>query len=136
MLWENIKVNLKATNMDLTDPINDYVISRVTNFGKLLKKIQSNGGEVLVYFEVAKTTNHHKKGSVYRSDCSITVDGENFYTSAEEEDLYASIDACKDKIFREIKRGKNKKEVLFRRGARSIKKMFRGLSKRNPFTSK
>ena len=138
MIWEDIKINIKATNVDLTDEIHDYVVKKVTNLGKLLRKFQDQGAEVLVQFEVAKTTNHHLSGDkLFRADCNIAINGiGDFYAHQEEQDLFAAIDSVKDKLFSEIRRGKNKKEVLFRRGARSIKKMFRGLSKRNPFTSK
>ena len=126
MIWENINVNLKATNMELTSAIEDYVVSRVTNLGKLLKRIQEEGGEVLFQFEVAKTTNHHKGGQVYRADCNVTINGENFYSSSEQEDMYAAIDDCKDQLFAEIKKKKERKSTLFMRGAKKLKDMMKG----------
>lgn len=131
-----MKINLKATNMELTPAIHDYVIKRVTNLGRLISKIEEKGGEANINFEVAKSTNHHKSGNVFHSDCLINIKGEEFYGSADEEDLYASIDAVKENLFREISKNKDRRQTLFTRGARSIKKMLKGLSKRNPFTSK
>jgi len=131
-----MKINLKGTNMELTPAIHDYVVKRVTNLGKLLSKIEERGGEVNVNFEVAKTTNHHKSGEFFHADCLINIEGGKFYTSADEEDLYAAIDAVKESLFRDISKNKDKKQTLFKRGAASVKKMMKGLSKRNPFTSK
>ena len=129
-------INLKSTNMELTPAIRDYVIKRVTNLEKLLSKIEEKGGEVNVNFEVAKSTNHHKSGDVFHADCLINMKGEKFYSSADEEDMYAAIDRVKENLFREISKNKDRKQTLFRRGAQSVKKMLKGLSKRNPFTSK
>lgn len=125
MVWEGIKINLKATNMDLSDPVVDYVVKRVTNLGRILKKIQNAGGEIVFHFEVAKTTNHHKSGEVYRADSNVTIDGEQFYASSEKGDLYAAIDDCKDKLFIEIKKKKDKTKTLYKRGAQKLKDMVR-----------
>ena len=122
--------------MELTPAIHDYVIKRVTNLEKILSKIEEKGGEVNVDFEVARTTNHHKSGEVFHADCLINIKGEKFYTSVDEEDLYAAIDAVKENLYRDISKSKDRKQTLFKRGAASVKKMMKGLSKRNPFTSK
>ncbi len=131
-----MQINLQAKNIELTPAIRDYVIKRVTNLEKLLKKMEEWGGEVVVRFDVAKTTNHHKMGEVFRADCSINIKGENFYAGVDMEDLYSAIDQVKEDLFREISKNKDRKQTLFKRGAASIKKMMKGLSKRNPFTSK
>ena len=125
MEWEGIKINLKATNMDLSDPVTDYVIKKATNLGKILKKIQDAGGEVMMNFEVGRTTNHHKSGQVYKADSHVTIDGEQFYASSEQDDLYAAIDDCKDKLFAEIKKKKDKTKALYKRGAQKLKDMVR-----------
>lgn len=122
--------------MELTPAIHDYVIKRVTNLEKLLSKIEEDGGEVSVNFEVGKNTNHHKGGSVFHADCLINIKGEKFYGSSDEEDLYQAIDKVKESLFREVSKNKDRRRTLFKRGATSVKKMLKGLSKRNPFTSK
>ena len=129
-------INLKGKNIELTPAIKDYVIRKVTNLEKLLSKIEKGGGEALINFEVGKSTNHHKSGDVFHSDCLIKINGEEFYSSADGEDLYQTIDEIKESLFNEIEKKKNRKQTLFRRGALSVKKMLKGLSKRNPFTSK
>ena len=131
-----MQVNLQGKNMELTGAIKDYVTKRVTNLEKLLSKIEEKGGEARVKFEVSKNTNHHRSGIVFHADCLINIQGEEFYSSADEEDLYAAIDAVKESLFREISKNKDRRQTLIHRGARSIKKMLKGLSRRNPFTSK
>ena len=90
----------------------------------------------MVNFEVSKSTNHHKSGEIFHTDCLIKIDGKEFYASSDKEDLYGAIDATKDTLFYEINKDKDRKQTLFKRGALSVKKMLKGLSKRNPFTSK
>lgn len=131
-----MKINLQGKNMEVTEAIRDYVLKRVTNLEKLLSSIEKNGGEVRVHFEVGRSTNHHKSGLVFHSDCLINIKGEEFYASADKEDLYESIDEIKENLFNEISKNKDRKRTLFKRGAASVKKMLKGLSKRNPFTSK
>ena len=127
-----MNINLQAKNMDLTEAIRDYVLNKDTNLGRLL--LNKNG--LNISFEVSKNTNHHKAGKVFHADCLVNLEGEKFYASADEEDLYQAIDLVKENLFREISKNKDRKQTLFKRGATSIKKMLIGLSKRNPFTSK
>ena len=131
-----MQINLQGKNIELTEAIKDYVLKRVTNLEKLLSGIETRGGEVSVNFEVAKTTNHHKSGKIFHTDCLINIDGKEFYSSADADDLYAAIDEIKEILFNDIQKNKDRKQTLFRRGAASVKKMLKGLSKRNPFTSK
>lgn len=122
--------------MDLTEAIHDYVYKRVTNLEKLLSRIEEGKGGVMVNFEVSKSTNHHKAGEIFHADCLINIDGKKFYGSSDNEDLYSAIDELKETLFNEIGRDKDRRQTLFKRGAASVKKMLKGLSKRNPFTSK
>ena len=130
-----MEIKLLAKNMLLTQPIKDYVEKRVTNLGKLLSKIEAKDGEVRVNFEVSKNTKH-KSGVVFHSDCTVNINGKKFYASSDKADMYEAIDAVKDALFMEINKNKERKNTLKTRGARSVKKMMKGLSKRNPETSK
>ncbi len=131
-----MQIDLQSKNIELTDAIKDYVIKKVTNLEKLLSNIETNKGEARVKFEVAKTTNHHKAGEIFHADCTISVDGQKYYGESDHEDLYTAIDVVKEQLFNDIGKNKDRKQTLFRRGAASVKKMTKGLSKRNPFTSK
>ena len=131
-----MQINLQGKNIELTEAIKDYVLKRVTNLEKLLSSIEENGGEVKVNFEVGQSTRHHKAGEVFHSDCLINIDGKKFYYGTDKENLYESVDEVKERLYEEIRREKERKQTLFKRGAASVKKMLKGLSDRNPFTSK
>jgi len=116
--------------MELSDSIRDYVEKRITHLGKLLAQHE---GEVNIDFEVSKTTNHHESGKIYRADCNVTMFGPGggmFYSSSDQEDLYAAIDDVKDKIFKEVKRTKSRKQALWKKGATRLKSILKGLTKR------
>lgn len=117
--------------MELTGAINDYVNSRLSKIAKYAKDGVMSG-----HVEIGKTTNHHKQGDVFKAEFSITMNGEKFFAVSEKEDLYAAIDDAKEEISRSISHTKDRKQTLFKRGASSVKKMLKGLSDRNPFTSK
>ena len=122
--------------MELTEAIKDYVSKRVTNLEKLLANIETNKGEARVKFEVKKISNHHKTGEIFHADCTINIDGNNFYGKSDHADLYTAIDEVKEQLFNDISKNKDRRQTLFKRGAMSVKKMVKGISKRNPFTSK
>lgn len=126
ILEEHINVSLKGTNLELTEAIYDYVVKRVTNLGKILGKINE---EVHVFFDVGLLTNHHKKGDIFYATGLVKIGGQEFYYSANNENLYAAIDEVKEKLFREIRQNKTKKQTLFRQGATKIKSLFKGITK-------
>ena len=131
-----MQINLQGKNIELTESVKDYVFKKVTNLEKLLSNIETKKGEARVNFEVTRTTNHHKAGDIFHADCIINIAGEKFYGSSDHEDLYSAIDEVKEKLFSEIGKTKDRRQTLYKRGASSVKKMLKGLSKRNPFTSK
>ena len=131
-----MQIKFQSKNIELTDAIEDYVLRRVTNLEKLLSDIEKQKGEARVKFEVAKTTNHHKTGEIFHADCTIDIAGNKFYGSSDHLDLYSAIDEVKERLFNDISKNKDRRQTLFKRGATSVKKMLKGISKRNPFTSK
>jgi putative sigma-54 modulation protein len=126
-----MNINIKATNIELTDAIRDYVEKKVESLEKFL-----NNDNVQVQVEVAKTTNHHKNGEVYKAEFDIRANGKKFFTVAESEDLYSAVDMARESMISELTHNKDRERTLYKRGAISVKKMLKGISKRNPFTSK
>ena len=126
-----MNINIKATNMELTDAISDYINKRLSGLNKFLKN-----GEMIARVEVSKTTLHHKHGDIFRAELFIEILGKEFYTFSEKDDLYAAIDDAKEELFRQVSSDKKRKQTLFKRGSMSVKKMLKGISDRNPFTSK
>ncbi|MDE2031273.1 MAG: ribosome-associated translation inhibitor RaiA [Patescibacteria group bacterium] len=127
-----MNVNIKATNIELTNAISNYISKKITSIEKFSKK----NGKIFGYVEVGKTTNHHKQGDVFKAEFDITMNSKHYFALSEMGDLYSAIDDAKNELISKISQDKDRKQTLFKRGASSIKKMIKGTSKRNPFTSK
>jgi len=126
-----MNINIKATNMELTDAISDYINKRLDGVNKFVKT-----GESLTRVEVGRISNHHKNGDVFKAEFFAEINGNEFYALSKMEDLYSAVDDAVDDLIRQITNNKNRKQTLFKRGATSVKKMMKGISDRNPFTSK
>lgn len=127
-----MNIVIKATNMELTEAIKDYANKRAMSFEKLF----ANDSGILVEIELGKDTNHHKQGEMYRAEINISGGGQAYRAMYSGVDIYSAIDEVRDEIERKVTNSRDRSRSLFRRGARSVKKMLKGISKRNPFTSK
>ena len=120
----SIKINIKATGIQLTPAISDYASKKVEILSKL---IDPSDESAMCDLEVGKTTGHHKTGDVYRAEINLRVAGKQLRAVAEKENLYAAIDAMKDEISHELKSYKTKKFTLLKKGGQRIKQILRGL---------
>ena len=120
-----MEIILKSKNFSLTPSVEDYVQKKIRTLVKFLK----NFNQEIIKFEVevGRTTYHHKSGEIFRAEINLSVGGKLFRVESEQDDLFSAIDEVRDSLEQEIKKFKNKKDTIFIRGARSIKKKF-GLS--------
>ncbi len=109
-----------------TEAIESYLDKRIKILDKLVK---DKGAYATV--ELSKTTAHHRTGDVFRAEVNLQANGKEFYASVEKDDLYAAIDEMKDDIEAEIKKFKGRSETVFRRGARKMKDILKGLDPRD-----
>lgn len=118
-----MNINIKTTNFTLTPSISDYVNKRMKKISKLLEKDPTSQCDL----ELAKTTEHHQKGDLYKAEIHIVGAGKNIYASNEKGDIYSAIDLVRDDILRELKINKEKYISLVRRSGARIKNMVKGL---------
>lgn len=124
-----MKINIKATGIELTSAISDYVYKKVSMIEKFLPGDidPSSLEDVVAQVEVGKPSEHHKAGEeVFRAEVHLTGGGVDIYAVSKEADLYAAIDTVKDEVSRKLSELKGKRETLARRGARVVKEMMRG----------
>jgi putative sigma-54 modulation protein len=119
-----MRTQIKATNIELTEAIQDYVEKKLN----ALEKFFGPQDDPLVMVEVGKITRHHKSGNVFRAEIRVSVSGQDHYAFVEKEDLYAAIDEVKDEIIREISGSKQKDRTLLRRGGAKIKALIKKLT--------
>lgn len=121
-----MKINIKATGIELTPAISEYVSKKVS----MLEKYLAQNPSALAQVEVGRSSKHHKSGEVFRAEVHLTGEGLDLYAVSGQVDLYAAIDAVKDEIAKNLSHEKGKRFALARRGGRMVKDMLRGF---NPF---
>ncbi len=100
-----MQINLKATNLELTPQLKEYVQKKMDMLEKYLGSIKVFNAS----FEVCRTTHHHLKGEVYCAEVNLTVKGQLLRVTKTEKDLYKAIDKVKDHMELIIKKYKDKK---------------------------
>lgn len=113
---------IKATNIELTLAIREYVEKRISTISKFLKD-----DNVTIHVEVGKTTNHHKSGDIFRAEGECTVLGHKYYARVETDNLYSAVDELEQELSRELTSNFGKKQALFKRGAQKIKAIVKGI---------
>jgi len=117
---------IKATNLELTPAISDYVMKKVA---ALEKFVAPDDTSAMIDVEVGKTTKHHQSGDVFRAEFNFYIGGKDFRAVAEESDLYAAIDEIKDEMAREISSHKSKEKTLFMKGRAALKDLLKGFKR-------
>lgn len=117
-----MKINIKTVNFELTPSISNYLEEKLNSLDKFLPRDESISADV----ELAKTTNHHQKGDIFKTEINLKTPGRFIRVAAEEWDLRVAIDIAKDDLRREIVGKKEKLSSLYKKGARLFKKLLRG----------
>ncbi len=107
-----MQINIKATNIELTPEIKDYVQEKMDMLEKYLGNVQVINAD----FEVAMTTRHHNKGKIFRAEANLNVQGDLLRVEKTEKDLFKAIDKVKDHLTRSIRRYKEKRIDRERKG--------------------
>src|SRR3990167_6985227 len=88
-----MKINIKATGIELTQAISNYAYKKISSIEKYLDK--KSGPDLVAQVEVGRSTRHHKTGNIFRAEVHITGAGLDLYAVSAMEDLYAAIDVVK-----------------------------------------
>jgi putative sigma-54 modulation protein len=120
-----MNIQIKATTLSLTPAISEYVEKKLS----ALSKFFDNDTTVRCDVELAKTTNHHNKGDIFKAEVHIVAKDKNIYASVEKEDLYVAIDLVKDDVVREITTTNERQRSQLRKGEAKIKEIIKGSDK-------
>lgn len=122
-----MQIIVKATGITLTDNINKYIDKRI---GSLDKLIDSKDESVMCNVEVGKISDHHKSGDIFRSEINLHIAGKDFRAVSEEETLFAAIDETKNQMQKELRRHKERRRDLMKKGGAMMKNAMRGFGRR------
>ena len=110
--------------MEITDAIRDYTFEKMKSVEKLVPQGDTSAKLVI---ELSKTSHHHVHGQVFQAEAQLHIRGKEVTQKTTQEDLYKSIDVIKDMLGRELTQKKDKNRSVFKRGAHSVKALFKKL---------
>lgn len=116
-------LKIKATSTTLTPAITNYVNEKLNK--NVLSKFSGKNKILDIDVEIGKTTGRHTNGEIFRAEVNVYVKRKVLRAVSEKEDLYKAIDDVRDEIVEVLKGTKEKKDALWKRGARKIKDMLK-----------
>lgn len=94
-------------NIDVTPALEAYLQKKFATLEKFVVSLAGqNPAELTI--EVGRTTNHHRKGDVYRAAAKLHFAGTTLRAEEEAEDIRIALDAAKDTLRREIETYKDR----------------------------
>lgn len=115
-----MKIDITGIGIELTPALKEYIEERI---GGLSHIIGTEGSPATALVEVGRSTRHHEHGQVMFARVNVHLGGKIIRAEAETQDVRAAVDETRQELHNEILKFKGKRKTLFRRGARSIKKL-------------
>lgn len=97
-----MNVKIKATKIELTPEIKDYIQEKMDMLEKFLGRVQVLNCDV----EVGMSVGGQQSGEIYRAEVNLEVPGELMRVVKTEKELFKAIDKVKNHLTRSIKRYK------------------------------
>jgi ribosomal subunit interface protein len=116
-----MKMNIKATGIELTPELFAYAEKRLSKVEKYL-----NISDPVMAVELGRVTQHHKQGDVFRAEVRISGGGADYYAAKEAHDLRVAIDEVEDEVISEVNKDKGRRLSMMRRGGRMMKDAMKG----------
>ena len=110
-----MQVQTKTTGIALTPDIAAYLEKKTTALERLVSP------QAKLYVELARETEHHEKGTIYRAEFNFHSPGKDARAVGESADILSAIDQAKDELAEQLRTKKDKDKTLFRRGAKQVK---------------
>ena len=98
-----VKIDIFTKNLELSDRLNDYVVTKVEKLEKFLEEVDECRVD-LSYVKTARNAND-------RHVAQLTLRGKGFILRSEEraDSIFSAVDAALDKMRRQIRRFKGKR---------------------------
>ncbi|MBU0660843.1 ribosome-associated translation inhibitor RaiA [Patescibacteria group bacterium] len=108
-------INIKASNIDMTDALKQYAFDKADSLKKYFKNIQK------IDVDFGMDSHHHQKGKIFQAQMNVFVPGKILSVSKKAEDLYKAIDKVKDHLKVELDELKGKMHQKDRKHIRESK---------------
>jgi len=111
-----MKINIKKTT-DMTPSLQTYIESKLMPLAKFIQHWDEKG-DVEIWLEVSRTTNHHRKGDVFMAAADLKLPGKILRGEASAEDIRTAIDEARNMLHMEIEKYKTRTVKSVRRTKR------------------
>jgi ribosomal subunit interface protein len=118
-----MNIIIKGTNLELHEDLKSYVNEKIGGLAKFIDNDNVDTSGVTARVELAKTTQHHQQGDIYKAEVNLQLPKKMLRNVVESDDIYKSIDDVKDELKSMINEYKDARISRIRRGARMIKKL-------------
>jgi len=95
-----MNINIKKSS-DIVGAIDEYAESKLAPLAKFIKHFDETG-EAEMWLEVSRTSDHHKKGDVFKASIDLRLPKKSLHADAYEEDIHTAIDHARDILRLEI----------------------------------
>jgi len=126
-------IKIKATNIELTEELSQWVEEKVGDLKKPLGKFGEDSfdkgkDKIEVWVEIGRTSRHHKKGDIYRAEIQLYLPKKHLRAVSKSIDLRAAVIEARDELDREIRKYKGRRIARARKWARKAKQTARSIS--------
>ena len=116
-------IQFKGTNYEPTAELLERMTKKL---GSVERYLGSEADAAQMFVELAKDTNHHQTGDIWRAEMNITVTGTFYRATAVRDTMENAIDSAIAEVKKEIERGRKKGHSLTKRGGNMLKSLMRG----------
>ncbi len=103
-----MRIVIKGTQIEITGSLKEYINDRFSTLNKFVEVFEQNRALVL-RVEVARTTQHHRKGSkLYYVECMVDIGGKTVRIEQYGNDVRVAIDEAQNRLKRELRRIKER----------------------------
>ena|SRR6266404_394070 len=102
-----MQINIKSDKIEVTPSLHTYIDEKLGGLSKYIKRFDE-AGEAQIWLEVARTTEHHHKGEVFRASVDLRLPKHSLRAEEEATDLRAAIDSIEHKLKMEIEKYKTR----------------------------
>ena len=120
-----MRVSIRQKNLEITPALREYLETKII---KSVEKLLMGGEKAalpILDLEVARTTQHHRKGEIFRVQATLSWGGITLRAEHEDIDTRTACDEVEEELKREIKKQRTRAFSLLKRGARKVKKDLR-----------
>lgn len=107
-----MEIKIKTTNVEVTE----YLKKLVNSKAKIIEKLLIDYPGLILEVELERTTKHHQKGDIFRSEMQIQVPkGKLLRAVSKKENFRLSLSEAQKDLIIQIKKYKDKSNIEIRR---------------------